>query len=288
MIDTANMDRIARKYLNTAEGRAKIAQSLEQPLRSRRDYLSVGRKAFLAQQLPDGALAIYDKDPDVIAYYVGEEGENIVSVAKSRRVSCPLLEIAANPEVPLSQVREKRFDVIQRVQDQGRAMIQAAEDTRVFAIMDQVALNGYDTIGAVNPVIPAAAPVTIPILAEAWGQIEENDLAVERVFMNPRDATDLRKVTNASFDFETQREVLNSGILGTLWGAKLVSSRIVPRGKIYVTATPEMFGRIPIRQELTVLSADNPAARTIGFSMFENLGFLCHNPRGLTVVDITR
>jgi hypothetical protein len=39
-----------------------------QPLRTRRDYTSVGRKTFLVEQLPDGALPIYDKDPEVTAY----------------------------------------------------------------------------------------------------------------------------------------------------------------------------------------------------------------------------
>ena len=54
---------------------------MTQPLRLRRDYMAVGRKTFLVEQLPDGALPIYDKDPDVTAYVVGEEGENIVNGA---------------------------------------------------------------------------------------------------------------------------------------------------------------------------------------------------------------
>jgi len=40
-------------------------------LRRRRDYTSVGRKAFYVEQLPDGALPIYDKDADVAAYVIG-------------------------------------------------------------------------------------------------------------------------------------------------------------------------------------------------------------------------
>ena len=37
-----------------------------QPLRRRRDYTSVGRKAFYVEALPDGALPIYDKDPKYV------------------------------------------------------------------------------------------------------------------------------------------------------------------------------------------------------------------------------
>jgi len=62
----------------------------------------------------------------------------------------------------------------------------------------------------------------------------------------------------------------------------------VPQGYIYVCAEPEFFGRIPVRTELTVLSADDPKNRTIGFSCFENLGIGCHNPLGLCRVKLTR
>ena len=86
---------------------AKLAASMTQPLRLRRDYTSVGRKTFLVEQLPDGALPIYDKDPDVTAFVVGEEGENILAITKPRRVIFPLFEIASNPEIPLTQIKER-------------------------------------------------------------------------------------------------------------------------------------------------------------------------------------
>ena len=49
-----------------------------------------------------------------------------------------------------------------------------------------------------------------------------------------------------------------------------------------------MFGRIPDRTELTVVSADDPKARTIGFSVFENLGIGAYNPKGLDRLIVTR
>jgi hypothetical protein len=86
-VSNAVKQKLISEYIKTPTGRAKLAASLTQPLRTRRDYTSVGRKTFLVEQLPDGALPIYDKDPDVTAYVVGEEGENIIAVTKPRRVS---------------------------------------------------------------------------------------------------------------------------------------------------------------------------------------------------------
>ena len=288
-VDNATKQKLISEYIKTPAGRAKLAASLTQPLRTRRDYTSVGRKTFLVEQLPDGALPIYDKDPDVTAYVVGEEGQNIIAVTKPRRVIFPLFEIASNPEIPLTQIKERRFDLIERAQDLARAQIQAAEDERVFAVLDAIATNGFDSIpGGTNPDIPVVAPISGAVLADAFSLIERHDLRVARVYMNARDYADIRKFGRDILDIESQATLLKTGLQATLWGAQVITSRIVPAGTVYVCCEPEMFGRIPVRTELTVLSADDPKARTIGFSVFENLGIGAYNPRGLTRLTVTR
>lgn len=285
----AEKQRLIGEYIKTPAGRAKLAASMTQPLRTRRDYAAVGRKTFLVEQLPDGALPIYDKDPDVTAYVVGEEGENILAITKPRRVIFPLFEIASNPEIPLTQIKERRFDLIERAQDLARSMIQAAEDERVFAILDSIATAGFDSLPAqMNPDIPVIAPITGAALADAFALIERHDLRVARVYMNARDYADLRKFGRDILDIESQATLLKTGLMATLWGAQIVTSRLVPVGTVYCVCEPEMFGRIPVRTELTVLSADDPKARTIGFSVFENLGIGAYNPRGLVRLTITR
>lgn len=288
-VSTEIKQKIIGDYIKTAAGRAKLAASMTQPLRTRRDYMSVGRKTFLVEQLPDGALPIYDKDPDVTAYVVGEEGENILAITKPRRVIFPLFEIASNPEIPLTQIKERRFDLIERAQDLARAMIQAAEDERVFAVLDAIAVNGFDSLpGGLNPDIPVVAPLNGAVLADAFALIERHDLRVARVYMNARDYADVRKFGRDILDIESQATLLKTGLQATLWGAQVITSRLVPAGTVYVCCEPEMFGRIPVRTELTVLSADDPKARTIGFSVFENLGIGAYNPRGLARLTITR
>ena len=288
-VSNAVKAKIIGDYIKTPSGRAKLAASMTQPLRLRRDYSSVGRKTFLVEELPNGVLPVYDKDPDVTAYVVGEEGENIVAITKPRRVIFPLFEIASNPEIPLTQIKERRYDLIERAQDLARAQIQAAEDERVFAVMDAIAANGFDSVpGGINPDIPVVAPVSGSVLAYAFANIEQHDLRVARVFMNAKDYADLRKFGRDILDIETQRDLLKTGLVGSLWGAQIIVSRLVPVGTTYVCCEPEMFGRIPVRTELTVLSADDRKARTIGFSVFENLGIGAYNPKGLARLTITR
>jgi len=280
---------IISEYIKTAAGRAKLASSMIQPLRLRRDYTAVGRKTLLVEQLPDGALPIYDKDPEVTAFVVGEEGQNIVAIQKPRRVIFPLFEIASNPEIPLTQIKERRFDLIERAQDLAKAQIQAAEDERVFAVLDSVAVSGFDTLpGQTNPDIAVVAPISPSVLADVFAEVERHDLRVARIYMNATDYADIRKFGRDILDIESQATLLKTGLQATLWGAQIITSRLVPAGFVYVCAEADNFGRFPVRTELTVLSADDPKARTIGFSCFENVGIGVFNPRGLTRLVVTR
>lgn len=56
-------EQILREYLSTEEGRRRLAASMVQPLRGPRDYPSVARRLLPIQQLPDGALPVYDREP---------------------------------------------------------------------------------------------------------------------------------------------------------------------------------------------------------------------------------
>jgi hypothetical protein len=59
-------ERILRQYLANPEGRRALS-GLGPPLRRNIDYSAVARRTFLVDQLPDGALPTYDRDPDVAA-----------------------------------------------------------------------------------------------------------------------------------------------------------------------------------------------------------------------------
>jgi len=288
-VSNAQKQQVISQYIRTAAGRAKLAASMIQPLRLRRDYTAVGRKTFLVEQLPDGALPIYDKDPEVTAFVVGEEGENILAIQKPRRVIFPLFEIASNPEIPLTQIKERRFDLIERAQDLAKAQIQAAEDERVFAVLDSIAVSGFDTIpGQTNPDINVVAPISPSVLADAFAEIERHDLRVARIFMNSVDYADIRKFGRDILDIESQATLLKTGLQAQLWGAQIITSRLVPAGFVYLCTEPENFGRFPVRTELTVLSADDPKARTIGFSCFQNVGIGAFNPKGETRLVVQR
>jgi hypothetical protein len=290
--------------LNTAGGRQKLAASLGPSLRRRRDYMSIARKALMVETLPDGALPIYDKEFDtsamtvgstpgssfVEAFVVGEEGGDIVRVTKPKRVTVPTFEIVSNPMIPITQIKERRFDLVARSLNLAKAEVGAQEDGYVFGLFDAVAsaaVGKTTTDPIYNVDIAINAPIDINSMADGFGQVQRHDLSVAFCFFNPRDYTDLLKWTQQNIDRETQRKLLKTGVMGYLWGATLLQSRKVGYGCIYILADAEFLGVIPERIPLTVMSADRPDLRQIGFSIFENLGFLVFNPSGIQRLTVT-
>jgi hypothetical protein len=295
------------QILKTAAGRQKLAAALGPSLRRRRDYMSIARKALMVETLPDGALPIYDKEFDetgrsfVQAFVVGEQGGDIVNVANPIRVTVPTFEIVANPMIPITQIKERRFDIVSRALNLAKAEVGAAEDNYVFNLFKTIdtaataattstlytdyvynrslayTVNGSTTFG-----------LTVEPFADAFGMVQRHDLSVAYIFMNPRDYVDILKWTDSNVDRETQRHLLKTGIMGYLWGATILQSRKVSYGDVWVMADAEFLGVIPERVPLTVLSADRPDLRQIGFSVFEILGFLIFNPSGLERIVITR
>lgn len=285
------------KLLHTANGRMRVAAALGPSLRRRRDYMSIARKALMVETLPDGALPIYDKEFDetgrsfVEAFVVGEEGGDIVRVVKPKRVTVPTFEIVANPLIPISQIKERRFDVVERSLNLSKSEVGATEDGYVFGLFDAIATAAVGK-GSNDPIYnedmaPAAGPVSVAIMADAYGQVERNDISVALVFMNPRNYTDLRKWTDSTVDRETERKLLKTGIMGYIWGATVLQSRKVTRNQFYVLGDAEFLGVVPERIPLTVMSADQPLLRSIGFSIFENLGFLVFNPSAIQRVILS-
>lgn len=250
-----------------------MAAKMTPSLRRYRDYSAVGRKAFLVEDLEDGALPLYDKDPIIPAYAVGDSGDSVETLVTAERVFAPLFELAALPLIALTQIRERRYDLIKRTIELGVAGVKEKEDVRVFATVNALAADTD------NPHldISVAAPLTADAIADGIGAIEEHGLRAARIFINGRDYADVRKFDRDVIDQETMQALFRTGYVGKIYGCQVIRSRVVPLGTVYICGEREYFGRFPVRTELTVITADRPDERKVGFSMFEQVGVLCYN-----------
>ncbi len=62
--------RLIREFLNTPGGREKLAAAMTLPIRTHIDYNRLGRELIPIQQMPQGAMAVYDENPDLVSEVV--------------------------------------------------------------------------------------------------------------------------------------------------------------------------------------------------------------------------
>lgn len=279
--------------LKTNEGKVALGQAMANPIRRNLDYQGVGRKALVVDPLPQGALPIYDKDIDVAAAIIASNGSVPESRVQGDRVLVPELEIVSNPTVRIAEVKRRRFNVIDRAQQKARQEVQAQEDANIFSAIDFASDTAVGFGGENARTAFAGARLTLPELLGIKQNIDKWDLVTSKYFMHITQFTDLLALgftpiagaaggpVYGGFDPVTVREVLQTGLYGSIWGADMIVSKVVPLGTVYGLAEPEFVGVMPIRQDIEVLPADEPKQLKLGWVVSEIIGVGIVNPRGV-------
>lgn len=269
------------KALETEEGRQALAQAMANPIRTSLDYQGVGRKLLVVDPLPQGALPVYDKDVDAKAFVISKRGRVPDQIIEGDRIQVPTFEVVSYPQVRFSQVKERRFNVIDRAQQRAKSDIMAVEDAEIFALIDAAAAD-------VNPVtLEATGKLTREALTQAFKEVEKHDLVVTKIVMNAQAFADIRSWGQAEFDPVTQHEVLQTGLFGHLWTADILISKKVPLNTVYVLADPEFVGVMPIRQDIQVIPADKPEDLRLGWVIYEEIGLAVVNGMAVAKIDLT-
>lgn len=268
------------KALETEEGRVALAQAMANPIRISLDYQGVGRKLLVVDPLPQGALPVYDKDVDARAFVLSKRGQVPDQVIEGDRIQVPTFEIVSYPQVRFSQVKERRFNVIDRAQQRAKSDIMAVEDAEIFNLIDTSST-------AVNPATVSTGGLTREALTKAFQEIEKHDLVVTKIVMNATAFADIRAWGQNEFDPVTQHEVLQTGLFGHLWTADILISKKVPMNTVYVLADPEFVGVMPIRQDIQVIPADKPEELRLGWVIYEEIGLAVVNSLAIAKITIS-
>nr|6WKK_A Chain A, Gp27 major capsid protein [Donellivirus gee]6WKK_B Chain B, Gp27 major capsid protein [Donellivirus gee]6WKK_C Chain C, Gp27 major capsid protein [Donellivirus gee]6WKK_D Chain D, Gp27 major capsid protein [Donellivirus gee]6WKK_E Chain E, Gp27 major capsid protein [Donellivirus gee]6WKK_F Chain F, Gp27 major capsid protein [Donellivirus gee] len=266
------------KALETEEGRVALAQAMANPIRVSLDYQGVGRKLLVVDPLPQGALPVYDKDVDAKAFVISKRGQVPDQVIEGDRIQVPTFEIVSYPQVRFSQVKERRFNVIDRAQQRAKADIMAVEDAEIFSLLEGAAT-------AVNAVTISSGGLQRAALTKAFQEVEKHDLVVTKIVMNASAFADIRAWGQNEFDPVTQHEVLQTGLFGHIWTADILISKKVPQNTVYVLADPEFVGVMPIRQDIQVIPADKPEELRLGWVIYEELGLAVVNSLAIAKIS---
>jgi hypothetical protein len=143
-----------------------------------------------------------------------------------------MFEISSNPAVPLSQIRERRIDLIERAQDMAVHDITSSEDSAALQILDAVALgcNRIISVTAREFSTPQFIEATLQrafesiSLGHSFRGIFPLDIRnlVSNVFMNPLDFATIMRCSGGQplgrrfLIQEIAASVIRTGILARL------------------------------------------------------------------------
>ena len=292
-LNDGQRDEMIKQALMTQEGKIALGQAMATPIRRNLDYQGVGRKALVVDPLPQGALPIYDRDIDVAAVVVSSNGSAPESRVFGDRVTIPEFEIVSNPTVRIAEVKRRRFNIIDRAQQKARQEIQAQEDANIFAALDfastteNASQDLSPTASATGTGYPQGQGLQKTGMLNLKRQIDRWDLVTSKYFLNINEFTDILDWESAgaaggsAVDPVTQRELLQTGLYGHIFGADIVVSKVVPAGTAYGCADPGFVGVMPVRQDIEVLPADEPKQLKLGWVVSEIVGIGIVNPRGV-------
>lgn len=269
---------IIAQALETDEGRTALAQAMVEPIRRALEYQAVGRKLLMVDELPQGALARYERDVASIAWVVSRRGAVPDQIQEGEEVLVPTFEIAANPTVRLSEIKARRFYIVDRAQIKAKEAIQKEEDTNIF--------NALTTACRADQVIENYGTLSVQAINEAFKQIEQHDLVAAKIVTHAFQYASIRTFGKDFFDEATQREIITTGLYGHLWTADIHVSSRMDSETVLIVSSPETVGAFPIRQDITVLPADDPKKLRLGWVIYEEVGIVVINDYAISKITM--
>jgi hypothetical protein len=132
-----------------------------------------------------------------------------------------------------------------------------------------------------NAVTTSTAGCDKDFLNDLSSVVMDHDLPCYGFLMRYSSFKDIRAWDSFEVDPVTMREILQTGLYGSVWGIDIIVSRRVTAGTVYAMAEPRFFGVMPIRTEMILMPNDVPLEATIGFVGYEEIGMSILNSNGL-------
>ena len=247
-----------------------------EPIKNSLMYQAIGRKLLLVDELPQGVLPRYERDVTAKSFVVGKRGAVPTSEIEAEELIVPTFEIAANPVIRYSEVKARRFYIVDRAQIRAKDSLQRQEDTEVFKVINAGTPS--------DQTISVSGTVQLEQVNLALTLIEEHELIGAKIVVPPARYKDFRGWGPEVYDQATQRDILQTGLYGHLYTADIHLSTMVPKNCVFVMAPAQFVGAMPIRQDITVLPADDTRRLRLGWVVYEELGFAVINDFALSKI----
>jgi hypothetical protein len=269
------------------EERLRFGSEMIPLVLDRLDYEGFIRQVFRTHNLAQGQVNSYEKDINVTALVTNEDGQTIGSQVRGNRVFPPEFLVTAQPKITVSEIAQRQFDVVERTHDKTTFQIMLTEDRQGLKSL-------YGAAALENDIINVTSTVSKSVLETLQYEVERHRLQVDKFLMNRQELGDLKKNVNAiDFDPITSRDLLLTGVFGSIWGVNVyvtagvdeqgLENVSVPAGMIFAVTEGRYLGAMPVRVELSVFPADQFVFGypSYGWLFLEQISQVVLNPRAI-------
>jgi hypothetical protein len=284
----------------SGRGLKRVAYAMTEPLRTKLDYVGIGRKLIETDLLPQGVIPVYDKDfPEVPAVKISARGNPPTVESFSDRVEVPTFDISTVRSIKYTEISIRRFNALDRTKNKAAFELKIAEDDAIFSAINTAATTANQNTNVSGNLSRAA-------LATAFANVEGQRLAVGNILMHPIGFRGIRGTWSGFTDLDmvNMQGLVETGWMASVWNSKIyvtdrlnqlstgfanaagAAATVNGQNTVFVLALPAQLGRFPIRYDVEVKPFDYPPERQVMFSVYESVGVTVYNTSGVSTVSI--
>lgn len=255
-----------------------------------RDYKGFVRDIMVAPpvtpeeivRIDEEPYVMYARDIDSTSFVFARSGEIPTQVIKGDTVKISFTQIAS-PRITIEQIvlDTQPYDYIQRAQERAGQEISRQED-QMFLDMANAVIDAFPSqrVVSANTLVEKADMLAIKRI------FSRNDVAFSGYLMNPAVYDDFLLWGEDELDPVTQRTVLETGQLPTIWnGVRMISGIVVPENVMYGLAPKELLGRMPILRDITIKVDEIPSTLDKEIFAYEFLGMFINSHKAVARLD---
>ncbi|MEM2174509.1 MAG: HK97-fold major capsid protein [Candidatus Micrarchaeia archaeon] len=270
------------KLLASPNWAKRVAFVMQTPLKNRLDYVAVGRKLLLVDELPQGEIPVYDLDiPEYGAVKISARGTAPIVETNVKRVEFPTFPISINESVKWEEITIRRYPIFDRAKERVAIGMAIAEDLEIFKLLK--------TASDVSPNTPVdvTRPLSRGAFAKLYATIAKMQLVPSAYIMNPAYYEDILSWDAKDLDQVSLNVIIETGQFGVLHGVRLILATKMEEGYVYCVTTPDKLGRLPERKSVEVKIWDNVPQQQFDIVGWEQIGLGIHNTAGVARLNVT-
>jgi hypothetical protein len=284
-----------RELLSSASGFERYAsEKMPEFIQVVRDYEGFVRDVVMVTEVTpedlvrvdEEVFVVYSKDVDATASTIARYGEAPTLMVKGTTVKVTFFPVTT-PRLTITQwdLDTQPYDLMRRTQEKaGQALSKLEDQTFLDAIdglIESPEAAGKQQVTQTEAAISKAGMLAVKQI------FSRNNVAFSSYLMHPVTYDSFLLWGEAELDQFTQRTVLETGQLPTIWGGlKMITGIMIPEDKVYGLAPKEILGRMPILRDVTIDVQRIPQTQDKELLAYEYIGMYIHSHLAIARLEL--